>query len=146
MSKKDEKELVPTVNIPEVEFFDDSQDEVGLESISLDDISKEQLLEIIQSLQAELESKPTENTYVVEPFVLTDAEMELFAKTEEYQEGTKIGAKLGGISNALISCGFSKEMAMEVAMNYQTLTFNVESIKLQAKTLKRSGGGTVVTG
>lgn len=145
MSKKDEKELIPTVEIPEVTITDEIEDETGV--ISLDDISKEQLLDIIQNLQAELDSKPKENTFVVEPFILSDEEMEVFAKTEEYKEGTKIGAKLGGIQNALISCGFSKEMAMEIAMNYQTLTFNVESIKLQAKTLKRAnGGGTIVAG
>ena len=110
----------------------------------LDDVSKEELMGAVVELQSQLDEKESTNTFVVEPILLDDEEMEKMFQSEEYQEGLKFGYRLVGVYVPLVSSGMSLEEAMAIASNHQTLLFNVKTVETQAKTLKRNSGS--VTG
>ena len=112
----------------------------GVKSITLDDISKEELIGIISDLQIQLEEKERPNTFITEPLLIMDDELEELMKSPEFIEGLKVGAKLAGIYTGLVNCGMSLETAQDIAVNHHTLTLNTEALKIQQKTLKRSSG------
>ena len=112
--------------------------------LTLDDISKEDLLGAVAELQGQLEEKDVTNTYVVDPLLLDDEELIKMFGSKEFEEGKKFGYKLAGLYTTLVSSGMSLEEAMAIASNHQTLLFNVKVVETQAKTVKRSSGS--VTG
>ena len=112
--------------------------------LTLDDVSKEDLLGAVAELQSQLEEKDVPNTYVVDPLLLDDEELIKMFESEEFEEGKKFGYKLAGLYTTLVSSGMSLEEAMAIASNHQTLLFNVRVVETQAKTLKRNSGS--VTG
>lgn len=129
--KNTDLETTPTIQLEE-EKVD------GVKSITLDDISKEELVGIISELQLQLEEKERPNTFIAEPSLILDNELEEMMKSPEFIEGLKIGAKLAGIYTGLVSYGMSLETAQDIAVNHHTLTLNTEALKIQQKTLKRS--------
>jgi hypothetical protein len=130
------KSKQPTTPDKEIEALQQGE----IKTMTLDEISKEDLIDVIGELQSQLEEKEQSNTYIVEPLSMTDEEIEEVVKSEEYQRGVKLGAEILGFYTTLVNGGMSLESATDMVTNYQTLTFNVESVKTQAKTLKRSSG------
>lgn len=107
--------------------------------LTLDDISKEDLLGAVAELQGQLDEKQ-QNTFVVEPLLLDDEELVEMFESEEFEEGKKFGYKLAGLYATLVSSGMSLEESMAIVSNHQTLLFNVKTVETQAKTAKRSSG------
>ena len=111
--------------------------------LTIDDISKEDLLGAVAELQSQLDEKESTNTFVTEPILLDDEEMEKMFQSEEYQEGLKFGYRLVGVYVPLVSSGMSLEEDMAIASNHQTLLFNVKVVETQSKTAKRSSGSAI---
>ena len=112
--------------------------------LTLDDVSKEDLLGAVAELQSQLDEKESTNTFVVEPLLLNDLEINDMLNSEEFTEGKKFGYTLAGLYTTLVSSGMSLEEAMAIVSNHQTLLFNVKAVETQAKTMKRNSGS--VTG
>lgn len=110
--------------------------------LTLDDVSKEDLLGAMAEMQGQLDERQ-QNTFVVDPLLLGDEEIIEMIKSEEFAEGKKFGYKLAGLYTTLISSGMSLEEAMAIALNHQTLLFNVKVVETQSKTAKRSSGSAI---
>ena len=111
--------------------------------LTLDDVSKEDLLGAVAELQSQLDEKQ-QNTFVVEPLLLDDEELYKMFESDEFEEGKRFGYKLAGLYTTLVSSGMSLEESMAIVSNHQTLLFNVKTVETQAKTLKGNSGS--VTG
>lgn len=116
------------------EVMEDNEQEV-MEQVTLEDLSKEQLIDLIMALSEEVENvqKPSEQTYVTEPI---DIDME-FIKSKEFAEGVKSGSKLVGIYTALVNSGISIEVANEIILNEHTYKLSAEVLKEQGKVAKK---------
>lgn len=105
--------------------------------VSLEDLSKEQLISLITQLlsEAEADSTPQKYTYLTEPFIEEGIDL-----TDEYLEGAKIGRKLVGLLSTLVSGGYAIEIAQDICVNQHTYEHSATIIKEQSKVSKRASG------
>lgn len=113
-------------------------EEIMVGDTTIEDLDKEQLIEVIKELYVQLEEKPKSNTYVVEPIMFGDEEMIVLSETDEFIEGVKIASRLIGITTTLISSGWSKEESMEVAKNEHMYNLSGSIVKEQTKIARGS--------
>jgi hypothetical protein len=104
---------------------------------SLEDLSKDELIELIMKLvaEAEMDATPEKKTYIVEPFEISEVDI---ITSDEFNEGLLLGYKLGGLYNALVSSGLSKEASMDIVVNEHTYTHSGAIVKEQSK-IARNG-------
>ncbi len=86
-------------------------------SATLEDLSKEDLIDIIYSMQEQpnIDIKEIQNSKI---------------NIEEFNNGVNIGSLYGGLFISLISCGMDSEQAYNVVLNQNTLDGNLKSSKL----------------
>lgn len=85
--------------------------------VSLEDFTKEQLIDIIHSMQEQQTINTDEINYCK-------------INIEEFYKGVKLGSLYGGLFISLISCGMDSEQAYNVVLNQNTLDGNLKSSKL----------------
>ena len=85
--------------------------------ITLEDLSKEDLIDIIYSMQErpKIDIKEIENSKI---------------NIEEFNKGVNIGSLYGGLFVSLVSCGIDGEQAYNIVLNQNTLDGNLKSSKL----------------
>jgi hypothetical protein len=105
--------------------------------ISLEDLTKEELIELVIKLLSKNEEEPQKNTYLTEPFEVSEEDI---VESKEYQDGVKVGNKLVGLYSALVSGGLSLEVAQDIVVNEHTYDKSSVIIKEQSKTAKRASG------
>jgi hypothetical protein len=105
--------------------------------ISLEDLTKEELIELVIKLLSKNEEEPQKNTYLTEPFEVSEEDI---IESKEYQDGVKVGNKLVGLYSALVSGGLSLEVAQDIVVNEHTYDKSSVIIKEQSKTVKRASG------
>jgi len=121
--------------------FEEDEKEVELSGdtaeISLEDLTKEELIELVIKLLSKNEEEPQKNTYLTEPFEVSEEDI---VESKEYQDGVKVGNKLVGLYSALVSGGLSLEVAQDIVVNEHTYDKSSVIIKEQSKTAKRASG------
>lgn len=85
--------------------------------VNLEDFTKEQLIDIIYSMQ----EQQTINTDKI-----NDCKINI----EEFTKGVELGSLYGGLFVSLVSCGMDSEQAYNITLNQNTLDGNLKSSKL----------------
>ena len=92
--------------------------------LTLDDVSKEDLLGAVAELQSQLDEKQ-QNTFVVEPLLLDDEELIKMFESDEFEEGKRFGYKLAGLYFTLCLGCSCMRYAPFLSGNISTLPFSL---------------------
>lgn len=102
------------------------------EAVTLESLSKEQLIGVIETLSVEIEElKNSKQTFLVNPISYSEEEMKVFYKTDEFKEGEKLALKLAGMYSVLENFGMSLETAMDICVNQHTYDNSVRIVREQ---------------
>lgn len=104
------------------------------ENIKLEDLKKEELIELVMHLLSKEDEEPKKYTYIAEPLLIDDEEIET---SQEFIEGLLLGYELVGFYTALINGGVSKEVAQDMIVNHHTYKMSGEIVKEQSKIARK---------
>lgn len=120
------------VKVPPAQF-DEPVMPTQVEEVSLESLTKEQLIGVIESLSVEIEElKNGKQTFLVNPISYNEDEMKVFYETEDFKEGEKLALKLAGMYSVLENFGMSLETAMDICVNQHTYDNSVRIVKEQS--------------
>lgn len=86
---------------------------------------------LLGSAQVQRTAKVSE--FINEPFELDEEEFDKIQNSKEYEEGLKIASKYGCIYSVLVRLGVDVETAGTIAINQQTLDYNLRQQELVNK-------------
>lgn len=127
------------VKVPPAQFDEPIMPQQA-EEVSLESLTKEQLIGVIESLSVEIEElKNSKQTFLVSPPAYDDEEMQNFYDSDEYREGEKLALKLAGMYSVLENFGMSLETAMDICVNQHTYDNSVRIVKEQGIKAENEG-------
>lgn len=96
------------------------------ENVDLEDLSKEDLIDIIYSMQEQpnIDIKEIQNSKI---------------NIEEFNKGVKLGSLYGGLFVSLVSCGMDSEQAYNITLNQNTLDGNLSTSKIDKINNEKNG-------
>lgn len=95
----------------------------------------------VELIEEESESS-TEELRIAMPLLFEEGYMAGLINTPEFEEGQKIGNKIGGIFTQLMNYGIGEDSALAILVNYMTAENNVEVQKINLEIAKVNSSNT----